>query len=222
MSTEFPPLNDYLDQLFEKQQEYIRDHNSNESFRSQLFDFNRALKGHPEMRHLTAKEALSKIEKWMKIRGREWTDFMEIHCSADGRAEFISTWENVRFPIGEDGERLMRNALHMADSRPIPFHSQVLDDPDYHRFLSFTYWLQMFVAPSDCIVPCRKLGELLGPSHTTISKYRCWAGLGKGKSDGLLKETRKFIYSGGVKKATCCKFLIEKLPQPWSTIDWWK
>ena len=156
------------------------------------------------------------------VHGREGLDFMEIYSAADGRGR-------IRFHLGEcsasnwQGRRATdAQCSRMADRRPIPFESKVFDDPDYQRFLSFTYWLQMFVSPCDVIVPCRKLGELLGPSHTTISKYRCWAGLGKGKSDGLLKETRKFIYSGGVKRATCCKFLIEKLPQPWSTIDWWK
>ncbi len=220
MSSELPPLNVYLEQLIEGY-EYVRDY---ENFQTPLWEFNRKLLKHPDLRRLEGPEAKSKVEELMELSGHVWTDISGIDSMADGTAEFCNTWDRILFPEGENGETVLYTARTMALKNPIPFVSRVFPDAGYYRFLSFMYWLHMLKDPTYIIASCRKLGEVMDVSAQTLSIYRRYAGLGKSrKADDLLEEIRPFRFSSDKpSRATLCRFRIEKLPEPWCITGWWE
>jgi hypothetical protein len=101
-------------------------------------------------------------------------DLWEIHfCLSrdEAEVEFLSNWEVVRFPPGFDP---LEYAKTQAEKHPVQIRNTEKESrPDiYPFFISIAFWLQVTMGEQPVMLPCRKVGELLGVSHETIFRLR--------------------------------------------------
>ncbi len=184
-------------------------------FRTPLFEFVRYAATRPELRNKSGKDALRVIHEWLDARGHEWDDFsgLEGNHKEDGDMLFLRTWEELKFPAGED-------PLTLARQRAIEEPVRVLEEHrltyKYELFVGLAFHLQRFNdkhptlqhAKDGCIVlPCYKLGFVLGLSHATIACYRKFV-----VDHGFLFEEKrhKFSRQRGKSEATEFRFLLER------------
>jgi hypothetical protein len=167
-------------------------------FRSPLWEFVRRAKRHPELRSVSAMEAANRVEKVIQAWGVE-TDqpvtwevcFLE---SDDPRAEFIHTWPLVKWAA---------EALQMAldDATILPMKPMESFSSGYCRFVSLAFHLQLHVN-GPILLPCAKVGEILGCSAMTVSRYRNLA-----LQAGILERTCRGIKAQ--RKADEFQFKVE-------------
>ncbi len=199
-------LDKYLDAACESNRESIEGRDHGDPWQSPLFEFTWLAKGHPQMKNLTAGQALKRVENWL-MRGRRgtreeaWIDKFsvgEIDNAEDARAEFFDVWGKIKFPPGCSP---LETALELAkECRLVP--------PDcptdsYADFISLAGHLQALRGPNMILLPCHKLGRLLGLSHMTIARYREWA-----VKDGHLRITRAHKF--GSHEATEFRFDVNR------------
>jgi hypothetical protein len=182
-----------------------------------VFHFVRGLKSHPSLEKLTAKAALAEVEKvfagWMSKRGSSgnikarateaWESYFDIDRDT-ARAEFLTSWDKVRCVAGRGP---WQEAWHLAQTRPVKWGDDhvSMDSPVYHRFLSFSGWLQVSIGAAPFWLPVRDVGKLLGVTPMMVSKYRQIAVL-----DRWLREVEKPVYPS--KKATRFVFDVSRVP----------
>ena len=138
---------------------------------------------------------------------------LEGNHKEDGDMLFLRTWEELKFPAGED-------PLTLARQRAIEEPVRVLEEHrltyKYELFVGLAFHLQRFNdkhptlqhAKDGCIVlPCYKLGFVLGLSHATIACYRKFV-----VDHGFLFEEKrhKFSRQRGKSEATEFRFLLER------------
>jgi len=84
--------------------------------------------------------------------------------------DFTHCWKRIRFRIGEGP---LAVAYRCAVERPLD-----LPDSDswknlngYRTFVSLAYYLQVALGDEPIFLPRRRIGELLGRSHTQVMRY---------------------------------------------------
>ncbi len=184
-------------------------------FRTPLFEFVRYAATRPELRNKSGKDALRVIHKWLDARGHEWDDFsgLEGNHKEDGDMLFLRTWEELKFPAGEDPLTLARQK---AIEEPVKLLEEHRLTNNYELFVGLAFHLQRFNdkhatlqhAKAGCIVlPCYKLGFVLGHSHATIASYRKFA-----VDHGFLVQEKRHSFSRqrGKSEATEFRFVLER------------
>jgi len=201
-------LNKYLDAACERNRELIEGRDHNDPWLSPLFEFTWLTKGHPQMKNLTACQALKHVEAWL-VNGRSgsrdemWVDKFStvgVDDAEDARAEFIDLWGKIKFPPGCSP---LETALARAKERRLVPADCPTDS--YADFISLAGHLQALRGANMILLPCHKLAELLGLSHMTIARYREWA-----VKDGHLRITRAHKF--GSHEATEFRFDLSRYP----------
>jgi hypothetical protein len=199
-------LDEYLDSACEANHQSIEARDYSDPWQSPLFEFTWLAKGHPQMKDLTAPQALRRVEDWL-MRDREgsrdqaWLDkfsVVGVGDAEDARAEFIDVWGKIKFPPG-------CSPLATALERAKQCGLEPVDCPTdgYADFISVAGHLQALRGPNPILLPCHKLAELLGLSHMTIARYREWA-----VKDGHLRITRAHKF--GSHEATEFRFDLSR------------
>lgn len=172
-----------------------------EEWQSPLFPFVRVVKGHPELIGLRSKTALEIVERtmrgWMgKAKGDPWDGYFELE-KEDAQVEFMACWEKVRFVPGWEP---LNQAIERAKKMQLVPRNERTDG--YQNFVSIAGWLQVTMGDRNIMLPCEKLGEHLGCTPMTISRYRQWA-----VQDGLLSLVKGHRFkAGGGGEATEFRF----------------
>ncbi len=139
-----------------------------EGWKSPLWDFTRAAKGHPQLCDLPGTKALSEVEKWLRSQRQSWTKaFPDTNSQEDAQTEFLHIWEVIRFAPGRTP---LESALQKARQHPLVASNHRTDG--YDRFLSVAGWLQVIMGDRNILLPCHKLALTLGVQHTTVARYR--------------------------------------------------
>lgn len=142
-------------------------------FRSPMWEFVRLMKAHPDLRALSAKDAYAKIASFLC-----WNRFPH---SEDPMMEFLTTWDKIRVPAGDD---ILVNAFTLAKERQLRVKDSV--SPNCLLILTTAFHLQR-LRPDDYInLPVERLGKLLNVNPRTISMYLAWA-----KKHGYLSQRTK-------------------------------
>lgn len=158
------------------------------------------------MKNLSAGQALHRVEAWLMngrsgSRAAAWLDEFStvgVDSAEDARAEFVDLWAKIKFPPGCSP---LETALERAkECRLVP-----ADCPTdgYADFISLAGHLQALRGPNMILLPCHKLGRLLGLSHMTIARSREWA-----VKDGHLRITRAHKF--GSHEATEFRFDVSR------------
>jgi hypothetical protein len=125
-------------------------------------------------------------------------------------------WNKARFTPGHDplqqaveGVKRMRLLLppDIADKRPLGEPAK-RDEHDYEFFIGIAGHLQVIMGDRPIYLPCSSIGNVMGVSKVTISRYRRWA-----IEDGFLaiaKASR--CRSKGGSEATEFRFNIHLWP----------
>jgi hypothetical protein len=201
-------LDEYLESACERNRSSIESRNHSDPWQSPLFEFVWLAKGHPEMKDLTAGQALRRVERWLKRGGagtiaEAWVDrfcIVGVDDAEDARAEFIDVWGKIKFPPG-------CSPLEAALERAEQYKLEPPDCPTagYGAFISLAGHLQVLRGPNAILLPCHKLASLLGLSHMTIARYREWA-----VKDGHLRITRPHRFDS--REATEFRFDVARYP----------
>jgi hypothetical protein len=176
-------------------------------FHTALWDFCRLLRGHPDLRNKSGKEALAIVERRLRDLKRTWFSY-GLRSNEDARVEFLDVWDKIRFVPGEPPLLL---AFSKARRNPIILPKEFEKTESYKDLLSTAYYLQKAVGDNRRILlPEEKLGELFDCSPMTISRYRDWA-----KEQGFLieKTPHSFDRESRKGKATEFVFSFERLAQ---------
>lgn len=184
-------------------------------FRTVLFEFVRYAATRPELRNKSGKDALQLVHKWLEARGHAWDDFsgLEGKQDEDGDMLFLRTWEELKFPAGEDPLTLARQK---AIDEPVKLLEEQRLTEKYELFVGLAFHLQRFNdkhptlqhAKAGCVVlPCYKLGFVMGVSHATIAMYRKFA-----VDHGFLIQEKRHTFSRqrGKSEATEFRFVLER------------
>ncbi len=168
-----------------------------------LWHFIRLAKDYPELKDLTAADAMERIEPvLMQYAANEDFDNLEDPFGAIGnqydsgsRLEFLTTWDKVRFAPGWSP---LDYAQEQADkypySPPICMGGRM---SQYAHFVSFAGWLQVGVGNRNILLPCEKLAGQFG-SKMQVSRLRQLA-----EKDGFLVEVKAHRFrSTGLSEAT--------------------
>jgi hypothetical protein len=125
--------------------------------KSVTWEFTRYCRAHPRLTHLTAEQAYEQID-W------DAAGFAE-----EEMMEFFIEWDKVHHL---PGVQPVDWALRMAQERTLVPPEPRSKMKAYARFLSLAGWLQVLVGDNPIFLPCRKIGEMLGVSHETVSTMR--------------------------------------------------
>jgi len=162
-----------------------------EPWRSTTWNFTRLMKSHPDLRNLSADEALDRIP-WRLI------DFPE-----DERLQVLVEWDRVKYLPGQDPFDV---ALSLAAQKPlVPKRCKGGKFALYGSFISLCGWLQVVEGEGKPIyLPVRKTGKELNCTKEMISTFRKLA-----VKDGFLEVcTPHSAY-----RATRFTFVVDKFPK---------
>lgn len=168
--------------------------------------FVRLLKCHPELRNLTAFDALAKSRAAIQRASRRRQLYLSSPESAFNEviggfltdttdefdAHFIRNWRAIRFLPGESP---LDTALHLASRYPLSTHTakgEVLGQ--YRRLVSIAGWLQYVVGDKNILLPVHTLAPHLGCSPRSVSSYIKMA-----EEEEILKRVKR--YSSVTKRA---------------------
>jgi hypothetical protein len=137
-------------------------------YRSPMWEFVRRAKAHAELERLDAYDAAalaeSCMETWNEAKGDDdlWQTYFP--ASEDAKAEFIHTWERVKWP---------RATLDQAlpEAAALPLNPKRCCSPKYGKFVSLAGHLQRAV-DGPILLPCAKIAALLVCEPMTITRYR--------------------------------------------------
>jgi hypothetical protein len=140
---------------------------------TQVFKFAHKAKGRPELANLEALDAADTIETILETWDEAdpddpWSIFDE---SADGRAEFISVWDKIKYPAGKD---ILKHATEAAGHAP-PLKPIRLYSKKYAQFLGIAAQLQVMRPNIGIKLPVEALGRVLGCDYSLVGKYRKFA-----------------------------------------------
>jgi len=100
---------------------------------------------------------------WRRIL---YTDLDEEELLCD----FVYSWRRIRFQIGEGPLAVAyRNAVKQP--LDLPDSDSWKDLAGYRTFVSLAHYLQVTQGDEPIFLPRRRIGELLGRSHTQIMRY---------------------------------------------------
>jgi len=210
------PLEEYLKITIEFCRQ-LREEQSEDAWRSPLFNFARFCKAHPTIADLPDDEAMQLVEEVMSTyfdvpRGVDpWEYFFpegedgEILSGDDSRIDFMSSWASVRHVPFRDA---LHSAFRLAEQRPLvaPRRRAKL----YDQFISLAVWLQRLRCEYVIYLPTRAIAELLDCDQRTVSRLRKLA-----VQDGLLRIVREHRFrSTGKSEATEFRVAIERFEDP--------
>lgn len=135
-----------------------------ETYRSPMFDFIRDMQAHPDMKGLSASEALQRL-KSIKIErtGKSLSWVKMFPDSEDPETEFLSTWDQILIPAGED---FLEYACSLAQQKPVSLRNPISEK--YARFCSIALHLPVLRRAKHITLPRVRLGEILGVSGRTV------------------------------------------------------
>ncbi len=151
-----------------------------------FFQFVRVLKAHPKLSANSATTVLALVNK--SAPGVEqWVDG-ELD---DFEAAFYDAWDSVRLPAGA---KPLAEAHRRAKVLPLALHpgAEHRRPPGYAQFISLAGWLCVVVGSNRVKLTCDAVGEQLGVSAMTVSRYRTFA-----IRDGYLVEIKRARYRAG-------------------------
>jgi hypothetical protein len=183
-------LIDYLQEAREFNREQL---NSQDRWRSPLFEFVRAAKAHPRLKNIPASKAVQLVLAEITRHGGTEAWFPD---SCDPASELWETWDRV---IAIDEDPL---SFACMNARRRPLAPQVCPSEKYRLFISLAYHLQVFRGSASVMLPVKKLADILGVDFRTVSTYRKLA-----ERQGLMTLQSGHIYSE--KKASEFVFHIE-------------
>jgi hypothetical protein len=176
------PLAEYLHEAWEANRAY-QPPGYGRPYRTPMWEFVRRARGHPTLGLLPALEASTLVERilhtWL-VCGKEdpWQTWFP--QSDDGKAEFLDTWERIKWPRAELDRA-------QAEAAKLPLQPAVSCSPQYDRFVSVAGHLQRGV-DGRILLPCVKFSEILRCTPMAVSRYRRLA-----VQYGLLKLASKGI-----------------------------
>lgn len=110
------------------------------------------------------------VEPQIEKRG----GWREVLCTdldrEDLLCDFVYCWRKIRFRIG-DGPLAVAYRTAVSSPLDLPASDPWSDLPAYRTFVSLAGWLQVIVENQPIFLPRRRIGELLGRSHTQIMRY---------------------------------------------------
>ncbi|GEM_PF-2915967 len=91
-------------------------------------------------------------------------DYEDLYC------DFVYCWERIRYGIGEGP---LAVAFRQAQQAPLilPESDPWRDLETYKLFVSLAFRLQLIKGDEPIFLPSRRIGDLLGRSHTQIVRY---------------------------------------------------
>lgn len=164
-----------------------------EPHEEQLFQFVRALRGHPHLRGVPPEQAhRTLVEHVRKHGGPAYIADFGLEYE-DGEVAFHDMWERVRFPIGADPVEV---ACSLAGEGSIQTNRK--RPGKYVRFLTVAALLQIQVRQRPILLPVRKLAQHLPCEPNTVSSWTRWA-----VQDEVLVKVREhsFRSAGGSRAA---------------------
>lgn len=197
------PLPEYLREAWQANESGYRPPAYGQPYRTPMFEFVRAARAHPELATLDGIDAADQVEavlrQWHNGKQNPWA--RTFPQSEDPQAEFVETWERVKWPKPE---------LEMAlqDARCLPLAPTRSYSPQYAQFVAFAGHLQRRSDGRPIFLPCRKVASVLGCTLTSVSRYRRMA-----LKDGLMTTTAKYLHTD--RKADEFRFHCEQFD--WET-----
>lgn len=173
------PLPKFLGWAIEKNEALYEHPKHGGMYRSPMWEFVRLCRAHPELARLSADDAFRKL-------GRiPWEECFP--DSDDPEIEFLTTWDKVRVPAGQD---ILVLAVGLARDVPLTLSNPISDK--YSRLVSIAAHLQS-LRPGDHIkLPVGRLGEILGVNDRTISFY-----IQRATKDGYLTRIARHHHPSG-------------------------
>lgn len=137
-------------------------------YNTPLWTFTRVVKSFfPD---LSADEAFDLVEPEIETQGG-WRDLCldAIYSSSDAYVEFTHVWGRVRYLLGEGP---LDVAIRASERTPlVPERCRLPGEP-YARFVSLAAWLQWAMGNRPIALPCELVGDVLGVSAMSVSRYR--------------------------------------------------
>ena len=90
--------------------------------------------------------------------------------SEDLQCDFVYSWERMRYRIGE-GPLAVAFGQAQEDPLDLPESDTWRDLETYRLFVTLAFRLQLIKGDEPIFLPRRRIGELLGRSHTQIMRY---------------------------------------------------
>ena len=150
---------------------------------SPTWHFSLAMKRHPELSSVDDGEFFGAIP----FSATTWTETERLAIRIECR--------KVHSPFCNQLEL----AAEIAESRPLRWDD---DSPLYDRFASTAGWLQVLRGDKTILLPCTRMGRLLGVDQRVISHMR-----ERAEQEGLLKLVKKHSFKKG--QATEFRFRVE-------------
>lgn len=206
------PLEDYVSAAIEFCAK-LREEQSEDEWKSPLFDFARWCKAHQAITDLPSHQAMQTVEAVMyKLAGfpkgiDPWEHFFPLGeygeplAGDESRLDFMTSWDSVRHVPFRD---VLQLAVKLSKERPLePAHHR---GELYARFISFAGWLQYLRCDLGIYLPTRTVAELLSCNQRTASRL-CKLAI----RDGLLTMVREHTFrSAGKSEAAEFRFAIER------------
>jgi len=184
--------------------------------RETLWDFVRCMTGHKELMDGTAMAAWKRVDaevrKWRSASAirtmgvsmqtfDDWGYWFGIDRVA-AQAYFLKAWESVRY---RPGHSPLDNAVAHAKKCGVTLSDSVRAKrpEEYATFIAIAAWLQVAMGDTTILLPCQKVGDLMGMTKMTISIYRRWA-----VDDGYLVITK--AHNRGAGESTEFRFNLSR------------
>jgi len=172
-----------------------------ETYHTPLWTFTRAVRSFYG-EDVDPHEIFFKVESIIFRKGG-WDILNTGLAAADIYFEFVCNWARVRYKIGETP---LGNALEKAQAHPLrPERASRYRAflARYSSFVSLAGWLQVTMGDHSILLPCEKIGDLLGEDKKTISRLRQIA-----LEDEYLREIRKHSFAR--RRATEFRFNVSR------------
>jgi hypothetical protein len=159
------PLSEYLHEAWEKNSAYQAPAYGR-PYRTPMWEFVRRARSHPTLGLMPAFEAATLVERtlhgWPDCGEDPWQTWFP--QSDDGKAEFLDTWERIKWPRAELDRA-------QAEAAKLSLQPTVSCSPKYDLFVSIAGHLQRGVV-GPILLPCRKFAEILACAPMAVSRYR--------------------------------------------------
>lgn len=209
------PLEDYVKMALEFCAS-LREEQSEDNWRSPLFDFARLCKAHRDITDLSNDKAMQTVEAVLNALGDlptgidPWEHYFpegeygEPLPGDEARVDFMTSWKSVRHVPFRDA---LQAALQLSEERPLvpPCQRGKL----YARLVSLAGWLQHIRRDLTILLPGRTIGPLLSCNPKTVSRL-CKLAI----QDGLLRiEKESKFHPTGEREAREFRFAVERFPE---------
>lgn len=163
------PLPEYFRWAWEQNQRLLfgAKATGNHKYRSPMWEFVRLMAAHPKLKGLGAEDAfrlVAPLEVHQGERSLSWSELFLL--SGDPAAEFMSTWNKVRVPAGDD---ILILADGLARDKLIRLRFAISEK--YSRYVSIAFHLQVLRSGQYINLPVARLAKILKVDQRTVSYY---------------------------------------------------